>query len=455
MRFLIIKILLILVYLGVGFQIYAQCEGCEKSLEDLHKMAELLANQKRDLAIKNSNLEKTLESLKLKLTDTQNLQVVLNEVRQSNDENLQIIEEKIKEINLLLSENQNLIQESANLKARNIKLVKEKQNLELIKSKQEEEIKALKENILDLKGVISKLESELNVLKNIIYCIQEFNENLMVQRQQARADLESANNRFEEIKYKFNPLKFDTSFQEEVRAIWSVYARFTVNCQEVICGPYILSVCDDYKTAEEHLNSAYILSGNMGNIIDQFGSTLSDKLNTMNELLLSELGQAIAKGDYNIRSESRRIVENLPSLLISERKGKKVQIDTSQLSSGISSEIVSSLRSIKTEFYKKNYSESAAIFSRYYRFFELAEIRSQREIVAEAKYCVGVILLWDLFDINRFSGMTIPSSWLDLTLADIRTQRSTGRQLLLEISRQEGISDKLRAKAYLALAKTY
>jgi hypothetical protein len=280
-------------------------------------------------------------------------------------------------------------------------------------------------------------------LHSILSCFDTFEKERDSNHVRAREDLEAANKKYESLRTRSRHVRGDSILYNGIREVWSVYARYPVICQDVQCGPYTLSFCDDFKTGLEHLYAAEMVAYNLGNIVDQLGAGSDEKLNAMNERILTELGQAIAKGDYNIRSDAKQMVEDLPHLIVTERKGN-----------GLLSEAFLNVRRIQDAYRKKNYAEALALYSRYYRFFELEEFKNNQHVVAEAKFCVGAILLWDLEGINKSADMSIPNSWLANSMKTLGIQRQTGKELLLEITRMPGLSEELYKKAYVVLGKT-
>ena len=121
----------------------------------------------------------------------------------------------------------------------------------------------------------------------------------------------------------------------------------------------------------------------------------------------------------------------------------------------ITAEILGQIRSIPRLYAREQFAETLAIYNLYNRFFELEEFESYQTLIAESKYCVGTILLWDLTEINQHAALIIPNSWLDRRMGSLKDQRLAGLALLQEVTRQDELPQELYEKTYRVLRKIY
>ena len=373
----------------------------------------------------------------------------------------------IPELSGLNNRIEELKNERNNLKYNNSKLRNDLAEREEKIRQQQAENQRLLAEIERLKKLVGTLEFRVDSLNQITTCIAEFQDERRSARLEAQAKLAEANADYE---YYYNH-KNDRSVPQAkkdslVRNAYEIYSLYGADEREKDCYGINQSYYDDYMTGLEHYYLSRMIAYNDGNIVNGLGSTLGEKLNTMNELLLSNLGAAVRKGVYNNRSDAEDIIEELPIIieqlgyfLVTERKGNDESVVQQSEDNGAApipspsgGETRTKIATIGASFDRGDYATAISLFNKYNRFFELDELKDKVDLIANAKYCAGTILLWDLADISNYKGLMPRGSWLS---NNIKSRDEIGRKLLVDFKDNEKVSPVLRKKAYVILNKQY
>ena len=218
-----------------------------------------------------------------------------------------------------------------------------------------------------------------------------------------------------------------------IKEIWKIYSIKEEKC--VI------------KDGWTHLYTAKILANNDGNIIQELGSDFCEQIKEMNKIVLRELGLALEKGPYDVRSQASSFAVRLPYLLFPDRK-----------CSG-NSEIVQEIKNIFNEYEKGNYANSIGTYNKYQRLLSLDEFTEKYpEVVAQAKFAAGAILLWNMDNMSEYKGLLLEGTWLDENIKKNRV--AAGKKLLeeaLEFNRMSSWEDKYKfeQRIWVILKKYY
>lgn len=330
-------------------------------------------------------------------------------------------------------------------------------------------IEALEAEIARLTRELDRAMEELDALAAVVACVNGFQSGRADKRRAAREEIVGANQAYERYRQEYSRNnRADGKTYEEGQMLleeaWQTYSKYgAANCDSVICrnpltgNTLLLSYCDDYLEGYENYLIARITAFEPHIIANSMpeGMSLSAKLNKLNEVLLSRIGQALSKGVYNDKSDTQKLVdeledimERIPNLIVQERKESE------------NTEIKGHIQDITKAYNKANYAVAISIYNQYERLFKIEEFNeeSYRQDILSAKYCAGTILLWDLGEVSRNQGLVNYNSWLGARLGN-RTQ--FGRQLLSELISDlessgeplSGWEESLLKRAYISSKK--
>lgn len=306
---------------------------------------------------------------------------------------------------------------------------------------QEQEIAAQEQEIAALNATIEILRDSVAYLTSIVDCVQDIADNRRDLANNARADLDQADRDYQRfLTIKDDPQEEQFLKDSLVLAAWEVYNRYPVTCDTITCGPLIINNCDDYKQGQDHLNTALIIAYNYGNVMDGMGPTLCEKINKSNELLLAELGQALAKGPYDVRSRAKDLKERIPYLVVNERRCETE-----------GSDIIREIEQIPVLFEAEEYAAAMALYNKFERILPLKEIQGFMDLVDRVNYSAGAILAWNLGDIETNAVLAFDRSWLG---EKIDSRRQVGRELLIKV-KDRTTNAELKTKAYVILKKQF
>lgn len=373
-----------------------------------------VSRENTDYMRKNQGLREQIESLKRGNAATK----PTNSVKDKEIERLTAEAERLrKEINknaLPTDERDKLKGLISKLDISNKKIEKDKRDLTTDKAKLEREKEKQKNTIDSLKVLSAKLQNDLNVANDELEKLRKAHKKLQedytdiknkydelygcltafcdtVQKQ--LADANAAYELYKEFKTRDTARK-KAYFNEA----WAIYKSiYYDNIPNSIC---FLAKKDCLgKNPQACTNISNILVFNRENIVEELGNTLTEQLNRRTEMILSSLSLVIRDGNDTGRTEALRNLESLPRVLFQEKSsttegGKEL------------------LKDIKNDYEKGLFSSSLSKFDRLYYLLEMKEFQKIGDAVLEAKYCAGIILLWELADMKAINSWVIPASWL-------------------------------------------
>lgn len=194
------------------------------------------------------------------------------------------------------------------------------------------------------------------------------------------------------------------------------------------------------KNPQACTNISNILVFNREKVVEELGDDLTEQLNRRTEMILSSLSLVIRDGNNVGRTEALRNLESLPRVLFQEK-------------SSTTEGAKDMLRDIKTDYENGEFSSSLSKFDRLYYLLSLDEFKKIGDAVLDAKYCAGIILLWELADTKTIDSWIIPDSWLKKN-----QYAQSGSFLLSEILEETkndttGKYEKMRKEIKYALSK--
>lgn len=229
--------------------------------------------------------------------------------------------------------------------------------------------------------------------------------------------------------------------------LWEIYSKYNFNAAVKDCGPFTLTASDDLKDGWSHYYTSMILSEDIGKIFNNLDTNYCNKVYEMNTKLLNELGLALAlaKNDYNLRNACYGLLEKLISQVIDEKRcwgGSSIGEPSA----------VSDLRDIGIAYRQGNYASAMGKYNKGYRLLELDEVKKNSELVADVKYCVGTILLWNLGDICSYHGLSAQGSWFEKNYS---RRTGIGQILLIEAAKTSSKESVVRKNALVVTRKKY
>jgi predicted nucleic acid-binding Zn-ribbon protein len=247
--------------------------------------------------------------------------------------------------------------------------------------------------LIAIKKEYQKLQNDYTDIKNkydeLYKCLNTFCDSVQSQ-------LAIANEAYESYKtYKY---KDTTKRKAFFNVAWTIYkAIYYDNIPNSIC---FLAKKDCLgKNPEACTNISGILIYNHENVVEELGSTTSEQLNRRTEMILSALSLVIKDGNNAGRKQAIENLGALPRILFQ---------DENSTSSGMTAK----LNKIRIDYDKGDFNSALSEFDRVYYLLSMKEISNIGEPVLEAKYCAGMILLWELADIKAINSWAIHGSWL-------------------------------------------
>jgi hypothetical protein len=327
-----------------------------------------------------------------------------------------------------------------------------------------------------------QLTDTLVELRSIRDCIVKLDWERRRRRNEARRELDRANNLYESFKRDYlNAFKGNISEEELTQKIvgaWEIYEEYLNSscCIDAKCGSYAVTFCDDHRTAQDHLNVALILTYFPKYIESSFreASNTCQTISRMNEIVLVELSQAIKKTnelgttDYTLRSDMERVIHLLPYSLSPERR-------CDDNATFRNTNAWSMITKIKPAYDEGDYITSIYLYNRYQRFFEFEGIKEQKKVLDEAKFAAAAILLWDLGNVSRTKSLftqgaqmsvtasvaqdiaksktsSYPGNWL-ADFFDVRQEIAA--RMLTTLAEDKDADTELRKEAYILLSKRH
>ena len=289
-------------------------------------------------------------------------------------------------------------------------LVFDKNKLEIIRSKQAYSLDSVKSllsearrqletnsaELIKLKKEYEKLDAKYNKVKNdyddLIKCLNTFCNDVEKQLLIANDAYES----YKEFKYK-DTLQKKTYFN----AAWAIYKNIYYDKDTSICS---LAKRDCLGKNNEIcikacMNISSILIYNRENAIGKLEGTTNEQLISRTEMILSSLSLMIKSGDNEGRKQAINSLGALPRIVFQEGNSS---------ANGMTLKLIK----IKDDYDKGNFNSALSEFDRLYFLLSMDEISQIGEPIVEAKYCAGMILLWELADIKAIDSWAVHGSWL-------------------------------------------
>lgn len=308
-----------------------------------------------------------------------------------------------------------------------------------------ETIKVREDTIYAQGQRIEKLKDSLQYYKDIVSNVLLFEQNRREKKETAAAVLEKAEHIYNTYSTASGPYKDSLRMQ-----LWNIYSNNRTETTFQNCGPFNLLAIDDLKRSEDHYYMASLLIDDNGTIFNKMGADLCSKVRKMNAGMLSELGQTLENANqYSLKSDVYDKVEKLSSLLIAERKcwnasGEEVEFKGTNA--------YYDMKNIKKSFEAKDFATTIGIYNRYYRLMELDEVKKDTNLIAEIKYHIGSIMLWNLGGTIDYRGLTQQGSWLK---ENYGRRIEVGQNFLIDAIKLNPDDKDLIEKAYILTRKKY
>ncbi|MEO1262975.1 MAG: hypothetical protein AAFZ15_29470 [Bacteroidota bacterium] len=303
-------------------------------------------------------------------------------------------------------------------------------------------VRLQKDSIYNLTVKAKKLKDSLDYYKQIVDSVELFLVERENAKRYARSILDSVALKFSE----YSQLNFSekNAFRKD---LWDIYSKYDTKSTSKNCGPFTLNATDDLKNGWDHYYNARILVDDKGEIFNKMDDDYCEKVHEMNKGMIDELGQALAQSqnDYSLRRECYSLLEKLIPLIVTERQCWEDTIKGKPSS-------LAELEKIHKDFNKGDYASAMGKYNRGYRLLELDEVKEDSALVAEVKYSIGTILLWNLGDLESYRGLASEGSWFK---EHYRFRKNIAPNLLNDAIRLSEKGSELRQKAFVATRKKY
>lgn len=448
------RLIYIIIFLAYVNSVVSQsiCENCQRSLKSMSDNYIETAKKVDIYKAKTDALFDTIFRLRIKYRNlNQEFNFIKNNVIINNAKIEPVLSDKIT----------NLEKEINNLKSSNKELNKEKSKYLKEIQKQKIEIREKINEINKSNHLINTFINQVNLLNtqlenekikvqeltDIINCIKEFElEKLQPDIKSVEA-LQEARRKYEYYtELKKNPNSKKAVKDSLISDVVSTYERYKSITKTKICGSYTLSFISDNLSGLDNLNIARIYGYNEGNAIDRIPG--ENKVNEATSKLMVAIGNALEKGFYETRSESRdfllelnEIVDNIGNIAIVERRPGSEN-----------SEVLYNLKQIIELYNNEKYYELLVQFDKYQKYLTLNEIeKPNHAMIDEIKFMVGNTLLWNLADFNENSKNIFKGEWAK----EQGDYKSIGRKLLTDVSNNKKANLKIRQLSLISKNKYY
>lgn len=321
------------------------------------------------------------------------------------------------------------------------------------------------QRIAQLNREIRNLNDELSKVEQVIICVQQFNSERRQNRLSARKEIDRAVNIYESfIRNQGRYYETDRVSEDTLLIAWLTFEKYgAVSCDSSLCSvsgipPLQMNYCDDYLTGYENYLAARIIAYNPSIVLNLLSDTLkiNEKFNYLNEVLLRNIGASLDKGVYNVRSDAKAIVEDLPRIMqelpafvIEERKSSE------------NTDVRSDLIEIVRAYNREEFDYALYLYGKYERLFAFEDFKEgdYPKLILLAKYCAGTILLWDLGNVENAKKLAFPYSWTGQNLNfNFNAGISLLNQVIQELTstapkEQEEWQKTLLKKTHIALSK--
>lgn len=298
------------------------------------------------------------------------------------------------------------------------------------------DISTYQQSIENLNKGIASLTEKNQKLQDIINCVKDFERQSKLSEPEITKELVNARNNYTEYKRLGLAKNLLQDKQEKlIKNVISTYENYKGKKKEFVCGDIKLSFFQDYLTVEDYINIAEIYGKNKGNAVTKLDST--NQINEANRRVLDAAGVVMEKGNYDDRS---LIISKLKSYITPERRPGP-----------INSEVKHNLETIPTAFKKEKYFEALNTYSKYEKYLNLDEVKSEKNLIDEVKYSIGSILLWDLGSYDQELFSIIDNDWL----SGYQNYKQCGLAYLSDLVNDKSVRLDLRKKASITLNKYY
>lgn len=312
-----------------------------------------------------------------------------------------------------------------------------------------EDLAAVRADLEAANASLAAANADLEQQRKVINCVDGFLEEVELLSTTAEDFLLEARDHWATVttlKVLQRPSAQQTALKDSLLfSIWSTYQEYSGDTISENCGGMPLSTPLDFMKAEDHLIMSYILAYDLNTIVNQYGNFTDFRIIQVNADLLHNVSQifkkAEAEGNYNLKQEAQLFINRLPSLII-PAVGQEGN-----------SRVMSELREIPVAYRKKDYAKVLGLYNRYERVLFDETIQADKELLADVKSCVGVVLLFNLGDAEELQGLSYESSWLDRAIPN---RVSYGEALLREVlDLRKMISKPVFERAAFAMAQRF
>lgn len=297
----------------------------------------------------------------------------------------------------------------------------------------DDEVDGLKKQVDSLTVVVSDLENLYNRLVElydeqvtVLACIKSAAVDKKSKIDAAQPELIAARKNYTAFLSSINDDDGGIGSTEEDELLTSIYETYqSYGDEEVIkqCGDIPFPYAVTYMTADDHLVMARILANHPRHLLDYFGKSIDQRVAKSNAELLRHTSSILELGDYDQRALAMRLLSNLPELLV---VGASTDVDDS---TGVKT--LGAYKKIPRYFANKEYAKVISEYSRFRRFEGEKSMKKDPLAIAKARYCAGMVLLFDLGNVSRSSGLVMPGTFL--AREGLNSQQATGTKILNEV----------------------
>lgn len=285
--------------------------------------------------------------------------------------------------------------------------------------------------------VINEKEDTIFALRSTLNCIDSTVNYRRQLVQNGRTELNALLLKFNRFEADYKRMSI-AERKDSAKYIWNTFKKYEGDSLFLSCGGINTELKLDFLQASHKLAYAQLLKRYSGDIIPLYPGKDDEQAIARNTDLLRLLAQVIAEGNYNQQSDAQNILDVLPEFWFDIRRQNAY------------SEVVALVDKVNESFNQEDYSVMMSRFARLKDYMSLPSVKGQRAKLAEAKYNIGLVLLFNIGEINRLKPTASPESNLHKMLDN---SEGYGADLLKSINLEDDVV--FYEKAALALSKQY
>lgn len=274
---------------------------------------------------------------------------------------------------------------------------------------------------------------ELEKSAALVRCTREFYEASEVIRAEAAESMQQARTRYErysDLKGR-NTNRYDEEIREILDFIFDTYEKYDDRPVSIDCGDgIVIKDVISFMDARDHLNLANILAADPRHLINRYDGGVDQRTAAINADLIYHLSQVFAKqNNFNDLSMSKTIADKLPDLM---QKVPNALSSSSSLNPRDSTDkkIEDLYAGVASEYKEKRYASALGIYNRYQRLEGESHLMENDEVRAGTMTSVGIILLFNLGDVEDARGIPLQGTFLEKAF---NSRQREGIQLLKKV----------------------